>query len=280
MRGVYVVLIAMLVIAPVLGAASRNTRRWIDIGLFRFQPSEFGKLLLVLFLAAFLADRGKRIDERRTTTDGASGSRSCRSCSSSCSPTSGRRSSTRRVLGACCSSRERAGGTSRVIAAARRCSRRASCGSGRRSASTSSSRTSARGSRASRTRRKDPSRPTYNINAVDHGRRRRRCDRPRSRGRDADELQLPARARDRLRVRVASPSSAGFVGVDGPAAALPARHLAGDQGRSRSRGTRFSAIAAGGIAFVLPLPDLHQRRDDDRDGADHGDPLPFVSVGG
>ena len=48
----------MLVIAPVFGAEVRNTRRWIDLGPFRFQPSEFGKLLLVLFLAAFLAERG------------------------------------------------------------------------------------------------------------------------------------------------------------------------------------------------------------------------------
>ncbi|MEP6910729.1 MAG: rod shape-determining protein RodA [Actinomycetota bacterium] len=66
-RTMYVVLIALLVIAPVFGAEVRNTRRWIDIGPFRFQPSEFGKLLLVLFLAAFLADRGKRIAERNTT---------------------------------------------------------------------------------------------------------------------------------------------------------------------------------------------------------------------
>ena len=66
-RVVYGVLIAMLVLTPVLGSSVRNTRRWIDFGPFRFQPSEFGKLLLVLFLAAFLADRGKRIDERRTT---------------------------------------------------------------------------------------------------------------------------------------------------------------------------------------------------------------------
>ena len=57
----------MLVLTPVLGSSVRNTRRWIDFGPFRFQPSEFGKLLLVLFLAAFLADRGKRIYERRTT---------------------------------------------------------------------------------------------------------------------------------------------------------------------------------------------------------------------
>jgi rod shape determining protein RodA len=66
-KTMYVVLIALLVIAPVFGAEVRNTRRWIDIGPFRFQPSEFGKLLLVLFLAAFLAERGKRIAERGTT---------------------------------------------------------------------------------------------------------------------------------------------------------------------------------------------------------------------
>ena len=43
------------------GTVTRGSRRWIDLGFFRFQPSEFGKLLLVLFLAAFLADRYKRI---------------------------------------------------------------------------------------------------------------------------------------------------------------------------------------------------------------------------
>ena len=64
---VYGVMLVMLVLTPMLGTSVRNTRRWIDIGPFRFQPSEFGKLLLVLFLAAFLADRGKAIYERRTT---------------------------------------------------------------------------------------------------------------------------------------------------------------------------------------------------------------------
>ena len=46
--------------------ATRGSRRWIDIGFFRFQPSEFGKVLFTLFMAAFLADRAKRIDEFRT----------------------------------------------------------------------------------------------------------------------------------------------------------------------------------------------------------------------
>jgi rod shape determining protein RodA len=66
-RLVYGLLLFVLVLTPVLGTSVRNTRRWIDIGAFRFQPSEFGKLLLVLFLAAFLAERGKRIYDRQTT---------------------------------------------------------------------------------------------------------------------------------------------------------------------------------------------------------------------
>jgi rod shape determining protein RodA len=63
---VFGVLLAMLVVVPVFGEEIRHTRRWIDIGPFRFQPSEFGKLLLVLFLAAYLADRAKRLSENRT----------------------------------------------------------------------------------------------------------------------------------------------------------------------------------------------------------------------
>jgi rod shape determining protein RodA len=65
-RILFGVLIALLVVVPIFGEEVRHTRRWIDIGPFRFQPSEFGKLLLVLFLAAFLAERGKRIAEGRT----------------------------------------------------------------------------------------------------------------------------------------------------------------------------------------------------------------------
>ena len=51
------------------GTVSRHSRRWLDIGFFRFQPSEFGKLLFVLFLAGFLADRAKRLGEPRTVVE-------------------------------------------------------------------------------------------------------------------------------------------------------------------------------------------------------------------
>jgi rod shape determining protein RodA len=58
--------IVLLLVVVVLGTEVRGSQRWLDIGFYRFQPSEFSKLLLVLFLAAFLADRGKRVLETRT----------------------------------------------------------------------------------------------------------------------------------------------------------------------------------------------------------------------
>ncbi|MDQ3778727.1 MAG: rod shape-determining protein RodA [Actinomycetota bacterium] len=59
--------IVMLLVVAAVGADVRGSTRWIDLGFFRFQPSEFGKLLLALFLAGFLASRGKRVTEARTT---------------------------------------------------------------------------------------------------------------------------------------------------------------------------------------------------------------------
>jgi rod shape determining protein RodA len=45
----------------------RGSKRWLDLGFFRFQPSEFGKVLFVLALAGFLAERSRRLHESRTT---------------------------------------------------------------------------------------------------------------------------------------------------------------------------------------------------------------------
>jgi rod shape determining protein RodA len=57
-----------VVIAFVLLKAEsvRGSARWIDVGFFRFQPSEFGKLTFLLALAAFLADRWRRVNETQT----------------------------------------------------------------------------------------------------------------------------------------------------------------------------------------------------------------------
>jgi rod shape determining protein RodA len=45
----------------------RGSKRWLDLGFFRFQPSEFGKVLFILALAGFLAERARRLNEPRTT---------------------------------------------------------------------------------------------------------------------------------------------------------------------------------------------------------------------
>jgi rod shape determining protein RodA len=60
---IYGLMLAGMALVLIAGAATRGSRRWIDLGFFQFQPSEFGEVLFILFLAAFLADRGKRINE-------------------------------------------------------------------------------------------------------------------------------------------------------------------------------------------------------------------------
>lgn len=59
--------VAVIAIVYFQGAAIRGSKRWLDLGFFRFQPSEFGKVLFVLALAGFLAERSRRLHEVRTT---------------------------------------------------------------------------------------------------------------------------------------------------------------------------------------------------------------------
>ena len=60
-RPIYFGTLGVMLLVLVAGAATRGSKRWLDVGFFRFQPSEFGKVLLILALAAFLADRAKSI---------------------------------------------------------------------------------------------------------------------------------------------------------------------------------------------------------------------------
>jgi len=58
----------VIAIVFLAGAGSiRGSKRWLDLGFFRFQPSEFGKVLFILALAGFLAERSRRLNEVRTT---------------------------------------------------------------------------------------------------------------------------------------------------------------------------------------------------------------------
>jgi rod shape determining protein RodA len=64
---VYGMMIALLLVVMALGSDARGSTRWIELGFFRFQPSEFGKLLLALFLAGLLAARTREVGRLRTT---------------------------------------------------------------------------------------------------------------------------------------------------------------------------------------------------------------------
>ena len=65
--GIYTGMIALIILVLVLGEATRGSRRWIDLPFFTFQPSELGKVLLVLTLAAFVIDRSRKMSDRRRT---------------------------------------------------------------------------------------------------------------------------------------------------------------------------------------------------------------------
>ena len=65
--GLYTVMISTIVLVLMLGQATRGSRRWIELPFFTFQPSELGKMLLVLALAGFAIDRARRVTERQRT---------------------------------------------------------------------------------------------------------------------------------------------------------------------------------------------------------------------
>ena len=254
-----------------LAEATRGSRRWIDIGPFQFQPSEFGKLLFVLAIAGFLADRARRIDDRRRAPGGRARRRS-RSCSSSCSPTSARRSSTPPRSRRAASSPARAGCTSLALAATGLAvDRRASLWFLPPSAS--------RCSKPYQTERltgfanpdRDPGGATYNvtqsITAVGSG----GLDGRGVGGATPDAARLPARARDRLRLRLASPSSEAS---SAPRSCSLLYLLVVWRGLRviTVAGDLYGAIVAGGIVFGLPVPDLRQRRHDDGHRAGDGHP--------
>src|SRR3972149_2310451 len=57
----YGVTIALMILVLTAAETIRGSRRWIDIGPFQFQPSEFGKVLFVLAIAGFLVERMRGI---------------------------------------------------------------------------------------------------------------------------------------------------------------------------------------------------------------------------
>ena len=67
-NAIYAAMIGSIVLVFLFGAAARGSKRWIEFPFFRFQPSELGKVLLILALAAFVVNRARRLGDRETTS--------------------------------------------------------------------------------------------------------------------------------------------------------------------------------------------------------------------
>jgi rod shape determining protein RodA len=65
-RALYISTVGVMLLVFLAAPLTRGSRRWLDLGFFRFQPSEFGKLIFVLAIAGFLAERGRRLNDPRT----------------------------------------------------------------------------------------------------------------------------------------------------------------------------------------------------------------------
>jgi rod shape determining protein RodA len=65
--GIYTVMVASIALVFVFAEATRGSHRWIELPFFTFQPSELGKVLLIVTLAAFVLDASRRTSERQRT---------------------------------------------------------------------------------------------------------------------------------------------------------------------------------------------------------------------
>jgi rod shape determining protein RodA len=65
--GLYAVMLACITAVLLLGATTRGSQRWIELPFFTFQPSELGKVLLIVALAAFVIERSWRASELQRT---------------------------------------------------------------------------------------------------------------------------------------------------------------------------------------------------------------------
>jgi len=65
-RIVYAGAIGLMLFTFVFAEAIRGSKRWIAVGPFQFQPSEFGKVAFILAIAGFLVDRQRTLGQFRT----------------------------------------------------------------------------------------------------------------------------------------------------------------------------------------------------------------------
>ena len=65
-RPIFLITIGVLLITSIIGHVQLGAQRWLGVGNLVFQPSEFAKILIIIVLAKFLADRQRQMDRLRT----------------------------------------------------------------------------------------------------------------------------------------------------------------------------------------------------------------------
>lgn len=61
----YLLMVAALVFVKLFGTNVNGAKRWLDIGAFRFQPSDIAKILLILFYAQFIMKYREKLNTFR-----------------------------------------------------------------------------------------------------------------------------------------------------------------------------------------------------------------------
>lgn len=63
---IYLATIALLMLVMIVGSVNKGAKRWIDLGFTQFQPSEFAKIFLIIFIASFLFKRIETLNTFKT----------------------------------------------------------------------------------------------------------------------------------------------------------------------------------------------------------------------
>jgi len=61
-KPLYLALVALLLVVDAIGFSMGGAQRWIDLGVFPLQPSELSKILMILIVARYLANREGQMD--------------------------------------------------------------------------------------------------------------------------------------------------------------------------------------------------------------------------
>lgn len=62
----YILGIVMLALVPLIGKEANGAKRWIDLGVFQFQPSDVMKIILIVFFARLFSRREEKINTLQT----------------------------------------------------------------------------------------------------------------------------------------------------------------------------------------------------------------------